>query len=193
MMKRQIVKQMIRSVVKSSMIKLNNSQQLESSELDSSIFSTLEPPVMNRPKLKLIPDPREYQEAFIDRYIAWILTNDPHHPFKSETMLKANYDIEIFSQRIADLDLEYHHYRQKRCGRYRIDLKAMGTDKLDLNLTGIPDGRAKQLIEDARSDKKVEITTNYEEDLAALDREYAIIKQQCESRVNNARDYLNDD
>jgi hypothetical protein len=192
-MKRQIVKQMIRSVVKSSMIRLNNSQQLESNDLEHLMFSTLELPVMNRPKLKLIPDPREYQEAFIDRYIAWILTNDPHHPFKSETMLKANYDIEIFSQRISELDLEYHHYRQKRCRRYRIDLKAIDTDELDLNLIGIPNHAAHELIEAARAEKRAEITTNYEEDLAALDREYAIIKQQCESRINPAREYLNQD
>lgn len=191
MIKQQIVKQIMRSIVKSSVTRLNNSENLEISDSEPLIFSTLEPPVMNRPKLKLIPDVREYREEFIDRYIAWIMTNDPDHPFKSETMLRANYDIEIFSQRIADLDLEYHHYRQQRCGRYRIDLKAMGTDKLDLNLTGIPDGRSKQLIEDARADKKAEIITNYEEDLAALDRQYAIIKQQCESRISTAREHLN--
>ncbi len=191
MIKQQIVKQMIRSIVKSSVTRLNNSENLDSSDSEPLMFSTLEPPVMNRPKLKLIPDIREYREEFIDRYIAWIMTNDPDHPFKSETMLRANYDIEIFSQRIADLDLEYHHYRQQRCGQYRIDLKAIGTDKLDLNLTGIPDGRSKHLIENVRADKKTEITINYEEDLAALDREYAIIKQQCESRISTARESLN--
>jgi hypothetical protein len=191
MMKRQIVKQIMRSVVKSSVVRLNNSDNLESSDSEPSMFSTLELPGMNSSKLKLIPDAREYREAYIDRYMAWIMANDPHSPFKSETMLKANYDIEIFSQRISDLDLEYHHYRQQRCQRYRTDLQAMDTQKLDLNLIGIPDHAANQLIESARASKKAEITTNYEEDLAALDLEYAIIKRQCESCIDTAREYLN--
>jgi hypothetical protein len=191
MIKQQIFKQ-IRSIVKSSVVKLNRPQQLESSDdIESSIFSTLESSMKKRPKLKLIADVREYREAFLDRYIAWILTHDPDSPFKSESLLKANYDIEVFSQRIADLDLEYHQYRQQRVQQYRTDLRNLDARGEDVNIAGRPAHQAQQLIEAAHAARNAEVITNYEEDLAALDREYAIVKEQCQSRINDARNYLN--
>lgn len=191
MMKRQIVKQVVRSLIRASNVGIKDSQPPDSLDTDLSIDLPLEISVMVRPKLKLIPDLREYEEGYIDRYITWVLTHDPQTPFKSESMLKANYDIEVFSQRIAELDLEYHHYRQQRSQRYRAEIESLQTDRLDLDTTGRPKHEAQQLMATARTAKKAEITTQYEEDLAALDREYTIIKQQCEERINQACKYLN--
>ncbi|PSB44260.1 hypothetical protein [Chamaesiphon polymorphus] len=191
MIKRQVIKQIMRSIVKSSVTRVNNAKNLEASDSEPLMLSTLKQPVMNPAKLKLIPDDREYREEFIDRYIAWILNNDPQTPFKSESMLKANYDIEVFNQRIAELDLEYHRYHQQRAKGYRAEIESLQTARLNIDTTGRPQHEAQQLIAAARSAKKAEITANYEEDLAALDREYAIIKQQYESRISPAREDLN--
>jgi hypothetical protein len=84
-------------------------------------------------KFKLIPDLDEYEDLFIDDYIRWINNLDPHNPVRSEPMLRAQFDINFFSQRWHELDRE-HFERLKTCDlQYKQKLEDLN-DKQIFNL-----------------------------------------------------------
>ena len=56
------------------------------------------------PPIALIPDQTEFEERRADRWVKWLAANDVTSPIKSGEMLEAQFEIDYFQERIAELE-----------------------------------------------------------------------------------------
>jgi hypothetical protein len=138
-------------------------------------------------EFKLIPDLDEYEDLFIDEYLRWIPNLDPHNPVRSETMLRSQFDLNFFTQRLHELDREQFE-KLKICElQYKQKLKELEDRACPLKRSGETDltftQRCGEWLTTERDNLKTEFETNYKQ----IEEEYKIIKQGCTQRIDTAR------
>lgn len=136
--------------------------------------------------LPLVPNPLEYLEQKIDRYIEWLTQDNPHSFLKNKEMVELDHDIEFFRQRYQVLEQERDQLVSHRLAQFRTELADLRSIKPPVSEIGAPyqvesrqqhwlDQRTKRL--EAERDQEIKLIVS----------RYTTLMQRCEHRIEQAK------
>jgi hypothetical protein len=133
----------------------------------------------------LIPDRREFRQAFIDLYLDWL--SGAHANISSENELNRRYQLQYYQQRMFGLEAEYYSWQETYTNRYKADVQSLQQEADYGNPQGIPEWLQNSNRIAILAERQVRLRESHEGDLAALERNYLLAKEKCSAEIERLK------
>jgi hypothetical protein len=134
---------------------------------------------------QLIPDLREYKEAYIDFQLAWL--SGSYTNIDSEEAMRWEYEGKYFQDRLLELDTDYTLAREAIYRQYQADLEKIQNTKRPIESRGVPAHVHTNQELSWVANQQVRRREQYEADLELLEKQYISLKQQCVAKLDQIK------
>jgi hypothetical protein len=142
-------------------------------------------PENQKTRFDLIPDRREFCQAFIDVYLDWL--SGSHANISSESELNRQYQLDYYQKRMFELEAEFNTWQDTYKNRYKADVQSLQQQTDSSNPKGIPERLQNSNRITILAKQQVDLRESHEGDLAALERDYLLAKEKCSAEIERLK------